>query len=86
MCSLLTSTFFIIIFLLLRLHSLFTFVVSSMCTTGLLTLFAFSTRPSFCVCLSLSYLRTRLGIGCVFFFLLHEISGDDEETEIVYTE
>jgi hypothetical protein len=65
MCSLLTSTFFII-FLLLRLHSPFTFVVYSMCTTGLLTLFASST-PLSSLCVSLSYLQTRLWIGCVFF-------------------
>jgi hypothetical protein len=83
MCSLLTSTFFII-FLLLRLHSPFTFVVYSMCTTGLLTLFASST-PLSSLCVSLSYLQTRLWIGCVFFFS-HEISGEDGKTEIVYTE
>jgi hypothetical protein len=39
--------------------------------------------PLFSLCLSL---QNRLGIGCVFSFFFHEISGEDEETEIVYTE
>lgn len=78
----LTSYFYllIIIFLLLSLRSLFTFVVSSMCTTGLLTLSASSTHSSLCVSLS------KLDLGLAVFFFFHEISGEDEETEIVYTE
>jgi hypothetical protein len=73
----------LLFFLLLRLHSLFTFVVYSMCTTGLLTLFASSTHSSLCVSLSLLF---KLDFGLAVFFFSHEISGEDGETEIVYTE
>jgi hypothetical protein len=54
--------------------------VFSMCTTGLLTLSASSTHSSLCVSLS------KLDLGLAVFFFFHEISGEDEETEIVYTE
>jgi hypothetical protein len=52
----------LLFFLLRRLHSLFTFVVYSMCTTGLLTLSASSTHSSLCVSLF------KLDLGLAVFF------------------